>query len=133
MQWYRKTLQAAFEGASINITTGLYAAFTSGADPDTGDAGHEFMSDFKGAGASVHTEAELDQATWSDRVLNHPDGVTIPDPGPPGAATHVVIYIKAGSDDESRLVCAGEIDQLTFDGTDDTLNFHANGIAAITA
>jgi hypothetical protein len=130
MNWYNSALQAAFDGSGVDLSTAdVRVAFVdSGYTADLTDGGDEFLSDVKASG-TVLTASDLSNVSWSSRVLDA-DDPTITDPGS-GEATQAVVYIDTGTDSTSRLL--GHTDTasglpLTFDGTNDNLQFNASGI-----
>jgi len=137
MDWFNTTADAAFR-ANVDIPAmvsgnELYFAFTSGVTPDRSDGGHEFMQDLLDAGGTVETEAELTNESFSNGALDSTDSsVTIPDPGGGSTATFCVLYQKTGDNTTSRLLAAEDISDLTFDGTDDTLNLPSPILEATT-
>lgn len=119
------------DGTGIDLTTAdVRVAFVdSGYTVDLTDTGDEFLSDVKAAG-TVLTTVDLTNVTWANRVLDA-DDATITDPGGGTTATQIVVYIHTGTDSTARLLGHSSTASglpLTFDGTNDNLNFDASGI-----
>lgn len=127
MDWFLKSLNAAGDGgldlSAACAADELWVALITGATPDVSDAGHEFMQDLLDDGATVETEFQITGASYADRIaaLAQAEDFTIPDPGGGSAATWAVLYRKTGSNATARLFGAEDIQDLTFDGENDTM------------
>ena len=127
MDWFSTALDAALRGdvdiEAMVANNELYFAFISEVTPTTGFGGDEFMADITGRGGILHTEAELTNESLANAALGSTDpSVVVDDPGGGSTATHVVLYQKTGDQSTARLLASERITDLTFDGTNDTLN-----------
>lgn len=127
MAIYNKFLQKGYDGSDIDLTTAtLRIAFCGdGYTPNTGDAGHEFLSDVTDI---ISTSADLTGVSWTARVLDS-DDVVLPDAGG-DIVEQAVLYIWTGASGTSPLI---RVDDSatgfphTLDGTDDNYNINASG------
>ena len=101
---YDKTVQAAFTGTSVNVSSSnVKAALVRGYTPSK--ASHEFLSDVTGGGGGtiVSTSANLTGKTMTGKVFDANDTLFVAVPAG-SACAHVVTYIDSGTPTSSRLL-----------------------------
>ena len=126
---YDKFVNRQLTGNAVNFSTDTFkvVAVSSGYTPNTGSAGDTFLSDIPSAARLSTTGAVTVSVSNRDVVLS---GIALPDPGS-GVATYLVFYKDTGAEATSPLIFLIDTASnlpITFDGTNDTINFDAQGL-----
>lgn len=129
---YPKAAEQLWQGG-INLSSGSVKWVLVDLGTYTYSATHEFLSSIP-SGARLATSAALASKTFTNGVFDAADP-TLTDPGGGATGEALVLFIDTGSDTTSRLILFLDTGvtglPMTLDGTNDTIQHNASGIAAL--